>query len=60
MDDEELALPNRNPVFYPNGRIVYFNAVEKEVVESWSEHLAAWEADMMEESEISDDLNASK
>ena len=60
MEDEELALPHRNPVFYPNGRIVYFNAVEKEVVEWWSEHLAAWEADMMEESEISDDLNASE
>jgi L-gulonolactone oxidase len=60
VDDEELALPHRNPVFYPNGRIVYFNAVEKEIVESWSEDLAAWEADMMEESEISDDLNASE
>ena len=41
MDNEESSYPNRDPGFYPNGRIVYFNAVEKEVVESWGEHLAA-------------------
>ena len=41
MDNEESSYPNRDPGFYPNGRIVYSNAVEKEVVESWGEHLAA-------------------